>query len=207
MIEKCRLKVCRKPSARLPYTAIETICLREGQQWGYTTQENEILYSNYGLIHFSSDHSIDTGTMIILPPGCTFSARAGTAVSLYVIRARRDFRLSSCIGIEVITSLKQDYFQPVNIPQNVSLFFTLLAEEQGWELLTEPFMEVKILELFILLKAYYPKEDLVRVFYPFFQNDSSLGQITEEHKFSSSSQFCDLALSSDKLRKMNYNHN
>lgn len=164
MIENYRFRTCSELHAGYHYPVVETVRLKKGGQWAYTALENEILFCHYGWLNLSSGHSIDTGKLIILPPGSAFSARAGTDVYLILMRVSKDCR----IGTEAVLVPKPVYFQPIIIPESIRLLFTLIADEHAEGLLTPSFMKNKVGELFMLLKAYYPRETLIRVFSPFF---------------------------------------
>lgn len=172
MNKNYRFKTHCNITVGLPCPVVERVCLSKGQQWVYTTLENEILFCQYGSLCLSTDNSIDTGAMIILPPGCTFSARARTSVSLFLLRIRKNFKFSSPILKESEFRIKSIHFQPIIIPENIQLLFTLIIDEYDEGLLTNTFLETKTFELFVLLRAHYPKEVLMPVFRPFLPHGS-----------------------------------
>lgn len=171
MIENYRFKQHCETAVEVPCQVLERVCLGKGQQWVYTTLENEVLFCQYGTLCLSAGHSIDTGTMIILPPGCTFSARAATSVSLYLLRVRKSFKFPSRTIKGNGFRIKSFHFQSIKIPENIQLLFTLIVDEYNEGILTNTFVETKVFELFILLRAYYPKEILMSAFRPFLSTD------------------------------------
>lgn len=173
MTENYYFRAYCQPSVELPYPLVETIYLKAGQTWKYTSLENEIIYVHYGKIFFITELSLETGMMLILPSDCTFTARAVTTVSIFLMRVRKDYRLLQGLDKDTQQPLHPTDLQPISIPENVRLLFTLLREEEREGIITWTFMEMKVMELFALLRAYYPKEKLATVFFPFLHKDTS----------------------------------
>jgi len=173
MTENYRFRAYCIPSVEHSCPVVETVSLRAGEKWKISCTENLILYINYGQVLLPSDQLLETGALFILPPDCTFAVRAATTVSLILMHVRRDYKLPLCMDSNVYLPLQCNEYQHITIPDNVQLLFTLLLDEHREGMLSSTFMELKVMELFVLLKAYYPKEKLVTVFFPFLRKETS----------------------------------
>jgi len=173
MTENYRFRAYCEPSVEPSCPVADTVSLRTGEKWETTCPDNVIIYIHYGQILLPGDQLSETGTLFVLPPDCTFAIRAATTVSLLLMYVRKDYKLPLCLDAGVYLPLQNDVYQHVTIPDNVQLLFTLLLDEHLEGMLSPTFMELKVMELFVLLKAYYPKEKLATVFFPFLRKETS----------------------------------
>jgi len=173
MTENYRFRDYCKPSVASSCPVASTVSLRTGEKWDISCPENVIIYIHYGQILLPDEQLLEAGTLFIVPPDCSFAVRAATTVSLLVMYIRKDYKLPVCMDRDIQLPLQEHGYQHLVIPDNVQLLFTLLLDEHLEGMLSPTFMELKVMELFVLLKAYYPKEKLATVFFPFLREETS----------------------------------
>jgi len=173
MTENYRFRDYCEPSVATSCHVSATVSLRAGEKWEISCPDNVIIYIHYGQVLLPSEQLLETGTLLILPPDCSFAVRTATTVSLFLMYIRKDYKLPVCVDKEVHLPFQVSEHQHIVIPDNVQLLFTLLLEEHREGILSPTFVELKMMELFVLLKAYYPKEKLATVFFPFLRKETS----------------------------------
>lgn len=161
---------------------VETFEVKEGCDWNTITVDNKIIFVSRGEFIFSfgeySDQVVSEGKIVFVPAGCEFtgSAKEGD-VSITVFRIHANAKLCDQFPIEkLFKDVEEDvttadlFFLESNEILNGFLSTLNLYMNDG--LKCRCFFDIKIKELLLLFRGYYPKTDLANFFGPLVSNDT-----------------------------------
>ncbi|MDH6534723.1 AraC family transcriptional regulator [Parabacteroides sp. 52] len=149
-------------------------------EWTDTIQATEVMIILEGNMHISFDFTLHkelhAGNMMLFAPGTRFKAETKKGVSILVLRIRENFRLCSHFSLnqlkEVAVSAEE---KPASlcVKQVLQTYIQGLTANLKGSLLCTEYMKLKTEEFFLLLRAYYTKEELAAFFYPILHESSS----------------------------------
>lgn len=169
---------------------IEVVDLHKNENWDISTQENKIVYVVKGKIKFLfngfSGENLSQSKAIILPAGTKFVSKAEKDTSICVLRLRSHIKLCDRYSIErllkdenVSDLEEQTTLQGNEILQSYMQLLYIIVKD-GLKCIS--LFEIKLKELFFILRGYYPKKELLGFFYPLLTNDTSFSnQILFNH--------------------------
>jgi len=141
--------------------------------------QGEIIIVTEGSFLLSFEHFFDRaigqGEILLLSPGSKIKAKTEAGVSAFIFRLNGEERLCDNYPFECLNGEKPDFEYDLNtlrINNMTKDFLTFFQRNYRNGLRCTQFLEMKVKELLLLFRAYYPKEDLAAFFYPLLSNDS-----------------------------------
>lgn len=125
------------------------------------------------------NETIKEGKMLLLPSNSKYIARAEEDASALIFRLRDKVDLCDRMGLEQLYNkykTPDQNFNLLDIKEEVAYFMNGLKKCVSDGLKCRYYLEMKIKELFFLMRAYYTKEELARFFYPMLSNDMSFSE-------------------------------
>lgn len=145
---------------------INTVCKTE-------LIDNKILFVRSGKLSYSlgshTNQQLNTGEFIIIPAELQFTAKSLTDVDIILFRLHIDIELCERFGIEklAVERDENDTFEGIGVLRSnevVDEYLKGLIGHITAGLRCYYFYEIKVKELFFLLRAYYPKKELLHFF-------------------------------------------
>ncbi len=122
------------------------------------------------------NQEITTGKVMLFPPGSHVHAEVKEDTIIIVCRIKGVVQLCECVSMEHMFSyddtVVETGFHMLDINDKLQKFIEFLIECAEDGLRCGYYFETKMKELFFLLRAYYPKEELKAFFSPLLTNDS-----------------------------------
>lgn len=159
----------------------EKLSVKKGHKWKVFSEDNLIIFSLEGSFNFSFggylDRVISKGKMMILPASSQLSGCAVEDSILVVIRLLETKQLCDCYSLDMLLPEKSDDFVPelyyLDVNERLSSFLSFMDECVEDGLKCNFYLDLKVKELFFLLRAYYPKVELFEFFYLLLSRDVS----------------------------------
>ncbi len=157
---------------------IRVIELEKNEDRQAETQSStiSIILKGKGSLSFGKfiNKPIKTGDIILLPTHTLIKIRAEEKLSILVFRLPPSFHFCDHFSLEALYNQgfrKKEGFYPLKVNQRIKAYTNALIPclEDGLRCVF--FLELKIKELFFLLRAYNTKEDLAAFFFPILSND------------------------------------
>lgn len=161
---------------------IDPIYLKADDRYDIDILENKIIIVRNGRINFSFGSHLNqilvSGNMIIIPAGFRFTSKATQDSEILIFRIRTQVELCERFALEQLLLEKDfdDDFEKIGILKSNKVITEYVQNLVGHitsGLRCFYFYEIKIKELFFLLRGYYPKKELLFFFYPLLSNDLS----------------------------------
>lgn len=181
---------------------IITKVLKEKGKWELAPLENTLIFVLEGELIFSFgkyiDKKIPKGKIMLVPSNTQFKATAKKESRFFVVKVPPNIQLCDRYSLEqllhesekeetdihylTINKIMQDYLDMLNTCIDEGLRCTL-------------FFELKIKELFYILRGFYTKEDLYGFFYPLLSNDITFSDFVHKnyHKVKTVKELATLA--------------
>ncbi len=153
----------------------------EGQKWSNTLLLGEIIIVRKGAISLSYDHFLNhrfvQDKILLLPPGCHFQAMAERESILFVFRIIHSPTLYENYPLKQLNEeLKgitvSNQIHTLDVIEPIVNLLNALDYNINNGLRCSYFLQQKVNELILLLRAYYPKEELINFFRPILLNSS-----------------------------------
>lgn len=163
------------------YPSVETSGYPRGYRWEKTLPLGEIVVITEGSVSLSYDQyfnlRIPGGKILMLPPGCHFQAQAEEDTTLFIFRLEEVLRLCESCTIEKLKYKAGGHTLPdglytLDVKEPIRSFLLPLERNIRNGLRCSVFLYRKVEELMILLRAYYPKEELAAFFNSILSNTS-----------------------------------
>lgn len=165
--------------------SIEIKKLNGQEQWDISILENKIIFVTEGELKFSygniSDELLSKGKGILLPSGANFKSIATKETSLTIFRLRSHVRLCDQYSLERL--LREEDISQIDRQSYLDInsalwnYLNLLNTFVNDGLKCVSLFEIKLKELFFLLRAYYTKGELLGFFYPLLTSDTKFSDI------------------------------
>lgn len=180
----------------------EKLSINKGQNWKTFSVDNLIIFTIKGSLRFSFGEHIDNviseGKIMVLPAGCHLTSTAESDTIIIVIRLLETKQLCDCYTLDMLLHEKDDDFTPglyyLDINERINVFLSFTDECVGDGLKCIFYLDLKAKELFFLLRAYYPKKELLKFFYLILSRDVSFSDLVlkNHHKARTVQELADL---------------
>lgn len=159
---------------------LEIFDIPQGQFVERKLLETEIVFILKGKFALSYAKLLNTkiaaDNIMLFPPGSQVKIYALEKTNLIIFRVRGILQLCECVSLQhLYTSNNKDYkedFHMLAINYRISKFIELLMECVNDGLKCSYYYEIKMKELFFLLRAYYSKEELAKFFSPLLSHNA-----------------------------------
>lgn len=171
---------------------IEKLILKKGGQlWDVFPIDNKSIFVVSGALSFSFGEVIDEvipcGKMMLLPAGSQFKSIAEKDTVLILIRLHNTKQLCDCFSLDALLKEEDSNFDPglcfLDINERVEVFLDFLDTCMSDGLKCTYYFELKAKEYYFLLRAYYPKKELLRFFYPLLSKDISFSELVLKNHY------------------------
>lgn len=166
--------------------AIEEIEIPEGDKWCIFPIDNKIIFVLSGELVFSfgefENRVIPQGKVMVLPAGNNFEAMANQNTSILIFRIRAKLELCDAYSIEKLKDEfnESDEFKDIgylDVDERLTGYLVSVTTYIKDGLRCYYLFLIKLKELFYLLRAYYPKDELYHFFYPIISNDTTFSDL------------------------------
>jgi len=171
------------PTKKQETPSIDYVKLESGEKKEQTLFSTEIIFVTEGQLFLSYDHLLDqkigTGKILLLPPGCHFTVRTETCVSILVFRIKEAIRFCGEYSITHVPCKKhmcENDLYSLDSKPTLENFITFLRDNMERGLRNEEYLKLKAKELLYLLRSYYTSEELGRFFHPLLSPDVQFHQ-------------------------------
>lgn len=162
--------------------------LKEKSKWEMTPLENTLIFVLEGELIFSFGKNIDKkiqkGKIMLVPSNVHFRSAAKKESKFFVIKVPSNVQLCDRYSLEQLLheSEKEEtdlHFLDINkiMHDYLSMLNTCIDEGLKCTL----FFDLKIKELFYLLRGFYTKEELYAFFYPLLSNDLTFSDFVHKN--------------------------
>lgn len=148
--------------------------------WERQLSENKILFVMEGKFSITTGNIenkvLSKGQMFLMIQGTNYKAYAQEDTSIVIIRLRGYINLCDRFSIEQLYKEKieiEDTFNPLLINEQIWGYLHCTFSYVSDGLRCFHFFEMKLKELFFLLRAYYTKENLMLFFYPLLNSNQA----------------------------------
>lgn len=182
---------------------IQKIRIEKGQKWDFTPIGNKILFVIEGVLNFSFgeylDKTISKGFMLAFPANYNFTSYAEEDCEIIIMRVTSHIKLCDCYSMENLLTEKKENFEHdltfLEIKEPVWNYIDCIKYYLNDGLKCYYLLDLKIKELFYLLRGYYTKGDLLYFFYLTLTNDNNFSDFIQanHHKAKTVQELADLA--------------
>jgi len=185
--------------------SVEHIQLLTGELKKEAVLFTEVILITEGTLLLSYDHFFDykvtKGKVILIPPGCDLTLRAGSRVSAFIVRIKEAVRICQGYTIDNIVEKETIWdtkLSTLAIKPQVGYFLAFLKDNIESGLSNPGYLSLKADELVFLLKAYYTTEELRKLFLPLLSKDARFHEFVLRHyrKVKTVREFAELCNSS-----------
>jgi len=176
------------PTKRQEIPSIHSVQLKPGQRKEETLSSTEIILVMEGELLLSYDHflnrKIDTGKILLLPPGCHFTVRTEMYTSVLIFRIKEAIRLCEGYPINHISTEKAKPESEINcleVKAAVRNYISFLKDSMESGLKHEGYLQLKTEELLYLLRSYYTADELEKFFRPLLSSDVQFHQFVLQY--------------------------
>ncbi|WP_029904277.1 AraC family transcriptional regulator [Prevotella sp. 10(H)] len=171
--------------------SIEKMYLTKGQKWEIFTIDNKAIFLIKGSLSFSfsdfSDRIISENKIMLVPSGCQITSQAEEDCTIIIVRLHNTKQLCDCFSLDVLLREKKDDFIPdlyyLDINERVESYLSFLDTCMSDGLKCTYYFELKAKEFYFLLRAYYPKGELLGFFYPLLSKDISFSDLVIKNHY------------------------
>lgn len=167
---------------------IEYLSLAKDDTYSMDTLDNKILLLKSGNMSFSFgkhiDQKLESGEMIVIPSSFSLTSKILLDSEILIFRIRGISDLCERFGLEQLMVEKEKAELSDTDDANILLaneiiddYLNNLLKHIKAGLKCSYFLDLKIKELFFILRAYYEKENLYNFFSPLLSNDISFSNL------------------------------
>lgn len=169
----------------------ENLNLKKDEEWDLFSVENLLLFVLDGNLQISFGEFVNkelaNGEMMVLPAGCHMSCVSECESNLIVIRLLETKQLCDCYSLDMLLLEKDSSYLPgfytLAIDKKIERYLYFMRECVGDGLKCNFYLDLKVKELFFLLRAYYGKQELLRLFSLLLSRDISFSdQVLKNHR-------------------------
>lgn len=166
-------------------STIRKISLAKGQKWDICLVDNFFVFVIEGAISVSygdiTNKSITSNKIFLLPASSLGLVQAEEDSVLLTMRLHNTKQLCDCFPLDALLKGNMDKSIPtpyiLSINERVKDFLSLLDTCMNDGLKCTYFFELKTKEFYFLLRAYYPKDELLLFFYPIINRDVPFSEL------------------------------
>ena len=146
---------------------------------------NRIIFLLKGKINFlyaTNQINFEERTFILLPRGCEYTMNIEENSSILIVNMHHKINFCEHFPLEMLYKLNKNIkidtsvLQPLKINHLISIYLENVTETISAGLKCIYFHEIKQMELFYYLRAYYPKPDLAAFFAPILNDDTAFAE-------------------------------
>lgn len=151
-----------------------------------------------------NNYTLESRQMLFLPPGYSFTLRAEATARFLLVRLPGKIQFCECYLLESLTrqtigmEMEKEESEGsapflLEMNQAMNTYTDSLVLFMGKGLCCKYYFETRIKELFYLLRAFYPKEELAHFFWNALSTDSSFSHFAANnyHKYKTLSQMAE----------------
>jgi len=173
------------------YKSIEFFEKDKGESFSFVTEIQEIIFLIKGRIRLSGRKTVDAyvekENILLLPPNNKFiiDIEEKALICIFRINGKVTFcnhlSLTSLYEHEQEFKKKRDFSFSLKFNERIKIYLKLLqiCVEDG--LNCNYYFQIKQKEFFVLLRSYYPEEDLFYFFYPVLSKDIDFSDMVYTH--------------------------
>jgi len=168
--------------------AIEDIKLSQNDSWDFLSAYNKILFLLEGELTYSyNEHRnkrISRDKMITLPSNAHIEVQAQQNSRLIIFRLHTKVQLCDTFSLDRLftENMNNDIkIGAIDIVEPVSSYLSSLLAHVANGLKCIYFFQIKVQELFFMLRAYYPKDKLAVFFKPLIDNNTTFSDFVLEN--------------------------
>lgn len=193
---------------------LEIVNIPKDQKIERTLHNIEIVFvlSGQFTLYYSkvSNIEINSGVILLFPPGSQVKAVAKEDSQLIACRIRGIMQLCECTSMAQLCGSRdkniKDEFHMLKINDRIYKFVELMQECMSDGLKCGYYFETKMKELFFLLRAYYTKEELTQFFSPLLSHNSRFMNLMYQNRNAKSvNELVDLSMYSESGFKKQFN--
>ncbi|MDR0823493.1 MAG: AraC family transcriptional regulator [Prevotella sp.] len=163
---------------------IEKISIKKGQTWDIFSIDNKAIFTVEGSLVLSFGYNINKNIaknkITLIPAGSHLQSRAQEDTTLIVIRLHNTKSLCDCFSLDLLLRSEKKKQKPelfsLDFNERIESYLSFLNTCISDGLKCTYFFEIKSKEFYFLLRAYYPKEELLAFFYPILSCDISFSE-------------------------------
>lgn len=190
-------------------SVIEKIVLQKGAQWDTLTLCNKIIILMEGEVDYIFDgikkSTLRSKQAITVPIHTHFNLKALTDSTFMVFRLQNKVQLCDRYSLDKLildnkrranrNNNKADSVSYIIVDERLEGYISLLDAYISSGMKCTYFLKIKIQELFFLLRAYYPKEELLYFFRPLLEKNSTFSEFVYNNymKVKSIKELADMA--------------
>lgn len=181
---------------------IEKAKIEKDQFFEGHLQENKIILVLQGSINFSfgkfKNNSLSTGEMMIFSTTEQVQYTVKESGEILIIRLRNIKQLCDCFSLNLLMTEEDENFKyrpsPLEINERLDVYLNFLNDCLSDGLKCIYFLELKVKELFFILRAYYTKRELFILFHPLLSHDVTFSElvVSNHHKAKTVQDLADL---------------
>lgn len=169
-------------------SAIELITLEAGGSWERTSKYNQIVFTMEGEICIDSNNiaqSVSEWKSMLFLANTPLHINSENGAKFLVIRVTGVTQLCDTYSLKKL--LYTEKYNPKNKISQLELndimkdFLKLLVKLISDGIKCISFYDIKIKELFLIFRAYYPKTDMLHFFYPLLSSDMSFSDFIQSN--------------------------
>ena len=130
------------------------------------------------------NETVKAGNMLLIPTGTRFVAVTESETRLLIFRVRSSIQFCEGFGLEQLFAEhypEDDGFHTLEFNVRVDAYLNSFIPLLEDGVMCCRYHEIKIEELFLLLRAYYPKEDLAMFFRPMLSAEAEFSNFVLKH--------------------------
>lgn len=162
-------------------SALEILNVSKGRMIKRDLHDTEIVFIINGKLTLSYgkivDAEVPAGKVMLFPPGSHLQATITEDAQIIVCRIKGIVQLCECVSLKQVFAYESkpgdNDFNMLDINEKLYKFIDFFTECAEDGLKCGYYFETKMKELFFLLRAYYPKEELRSFFTPLLSSDSN----------------------------------
>lgn len=169
---------------------MERKTLKKGDKWEYNTAKNVMLFVKKGeyILSYNKHKNklVKASQIVLIPSETQVTSYAKEDSIIFFLRLGDVKNLCECFSLDMLLKeednedddlTKEPFFLKVN--EKIITFFNTWDSYVTDGLMCRYFLQLKIKELFYLLRAYQTKEELLQFFYPVISNDMSFSDFVQ----------------------------
>lgn len=169
----------------------ESLTLKENERWDLFSVDNLLIFILDGSLNISFGEFVNIemvkGKMMVLPAGSHMSSVCKSKSDVIIIRLLETKQLCDCYSLDMLLLEKDNNYQSgfysLDIYEKIERYLFFMRECIDDGLKCNFYLDLKVKELFFLLRIYYEKSELLRFFSLLLSRDVTFSdQVLKKHR-------------------------